>query len=59
MNLHSKQYFIIAVVANTDYNEEEAERLWEMMTTDTIDLLQEMSEAMYKAGYKASEEDRM
>jgi hypothetical protein len=59
MNLHKKEQFVMAVVANTPYNKEEALLLWDMLNTDTIDLLQALYTNMYHAGYKACEEDKM
>lgn len=45
--------------ANTSYNTEELNMLWESFSTSQLDFLQEMCESVYKAGYKAAEEDRM
>lgn len=59
MNLHNKQQFIIAIVANTPYTEQEALLFWDMLNTDSIDLIQALYSNMYAAGYKACLEDKM
>ena len=59
MNLHSKQMFLINVGANTSYTPEELELLWELCSTDVLDLMSELCSSLYQAGYKACEEDRM
>lgn len=59
MQFHSKQWFMIHGGANTSYNTEELNMLWESFSTSQLDFLQEMCESVYKAGYKACTEDNM
>ena len=59
MNLHKKEQFVTCVTANTPYTEEEAYIFWDMLNTDTIDLMQALVGSMYQAGYKACSEDAM
>ena len=59
MKLHSQQDFIVNVGANTSYNPEELELLWEMCSTDILDLMSELCSKLYQAGYTACTEDRM
>ena len=59
MQFHSKQWFLINGGANTSYNNEELQMLWETFSTAQLDFLQDMCESCYKAGYKACTEDNM
>ena len=59
MQLHSQQWFLINGAANTSYSTEELQLLWETFSTAQLDFIQELSENLYKQGYKAAEEDRM
>ena len=59
MQFHSKQWFLINGGANTSYNQEELQMLWETFSTSQLDFLQEICQSVYNAGYKAAEEDRM
>ena len=59
MNLHKKEQFVTCVTANTEYSEDEAYIFWDMLNTDTLDLIQALVGSMYQAGYKASVEDAM
>lgn len=49
----------MCVVANTPYSAAEALIFWDMLNTDTLDLIQALVGSMYNAGYKASQEDAM
>jgi hypothetical protein len=59
MNLHKKEQFVMCVVANTPYSAAEALLFWDMLNTDTLDLIQALVGSMYNAGYKAANEDAM
>jgi hypothetical protein len=59
MNLHKKEQFVMCVVANTPYSAAEAVLFWDMLNTDTLDLIQALVDALYNAGYRASQEDMM
>ena len=49
----------MCVVANTPYSAAEALIFWDMLNTDTLDLIQALVGSMYNAGYKAATEDAM
>lgn len=59
MNLHKKEQFVTCVTANTPYSEDEAYIFWDMLNTDTLDLIQALVGSLYNAGYQASQEDMM
>jgi len=59
MNLHKKEQFVTCVTANTPYDTAEALIFWDMLNTDTLDLMQALCDSLYNAGYKASLEDAM
>jgi len=59
MNLHKKEQFVACVVANTPYDHKEALIFWDILNTDTLDLMQALCDSLYNAGYKACTEDAM